>query len=187
MISNEIPFDGILPSSGQTFLLASTLPGINIFDVDGGIPPFHKSSLLLLIVRVQEDKFVGVEEDGILKSVPNFLLKILEIPSYSLDPIVRLLLLIPFKAIFLDMTQPHDYYITYSSQSLAQFFSNSIVNCFIGCVSSVAFSSSLHIFIVLSHYPVIKRIPLRSNVIANMPFYAEMEPGWGWERMSWKL
>ena len=139
MISNDLPFDGILPSSRQTFLLASTFPGINIFDVNGGIPSFHKSNLLLLIVGIQKNKFIGVEEDGILKSVPYFLLKILKIPSYSLDPIVRFLFLIAFKTIFLDMTQSHYYYISYSLQSLVQCFSNSIVNCFIGWVSSVAF------------------------------------------------
>ena len=47
--------------------------------------------------------------------------------------------------------------------------------------SGVASSSSLYIFIVLSHSPVSSLIPLLSNSEVNMPFSAAIEPGYGFD------
>ena len=47
-----------------------------------------------------------------------------------------------------------------------------------GCVSIVDSSSSFHIFIVLSHSPVINLIPDKSKVDEKIPPSAEIDPGY---------
>ena len=57
-------------------------------------------------------------------------------------------------------------------------WSNSSLISSTGCVSIVDSSSSFHIFIVLSHSPVINLIPDKSKVDEKIPPSAEIDPGY---------
>ena len=94
-----------------------------------------------------------------------------------------LLLLLSLKAVCFDLTYTHFLIITikivinFTNDYRYHYLSNSILNSFIGWLYSVAVSSYFHIFIVLSHSPLIMRVPLLSKDKQKMPFYAAIDPG----------
>lgn len=103
-MGQNIPLDSILPACRNHILFISAFTVLDGLDVDGGLPASQHCALLLLVVRIEEDKFIWVKENGVLECIPSILLETGVIAGQYFVVIGPLCLFLSFKAISPDLT-----------------------------------------------------------------------------------
>jgi hypothetical protein len=106
-MEDNVPLDSIFPACRYNIFFISTFAVLDGLDIDGGLPSVEECALFLFVVGVEEDEFVGVEEDGVLVGIPSVLLEAAIVTREHFIVVRPLRLFLSVKTVLADLTNAH--------------------------------------------------------------------------------